>query len=116
MPAEVILFVVLLAALLWFTRRKQPAAGELFDEGDWDRINVGERFLIEYVDVDGVVSEREIAPITIERGRKRGVFLITAYCHLRGENRTFRSDRILRTRDLRTMRTVADLVSHLVRR
>lgn len=90
-------------------------------EGDrfknWDeafnRPVSGERFLIEYADENGEVSEREIEPESIHLIRNSPTVYIRAFCHLRNDQRTFRNDRVLAARNLRTGRQIGDLGQYL---
>jgi len=49
---------------------------------------------IRYIDVGGIATEREVEPQHVVVG-PNGSYL-TAWCHLRGDNRVFRMDRITR--------------------
>lgn len=71
------------------------------------------RFLIQYADADGVVTERIITPKMIRLTAHQPEVRILAYCHLRGEERTFRSERIMGTTNLQTNRPLKDLGQHL---
>ncbi|MDI6025628.1 hypothetical protein QBK99_05345 [Corticibacterium sp. UT-5YL-CI-8] len=71
------------------------------------------RFLIEYSDAAGVVTEREINPTMIKLTAHRPEVKIVAYCHLRGEEREFRSERILFAKNLKTGRQITDLGQYL---
>lgn len=73
----------------------------------------GERFLIEYADENGEVTNREIEPESIQLRRSSPVVYIRAQCHLRNERRTFRSDRVLAARNIRTGRQISDLGQYL---
>lgn len=70
-------------------------------------------FRIEYADADGVVSQRDITPKSIHLIRGQPDLLIKAHCHLRNEERTFRSDRILSCRNMKTGRVIGDLGQYL---
>jgi predicted DNA-binding transcriptional regulator YafY len=56
-----------------------------------------EDIIIEYSDVDGVLTERRITPVSPFES-KVGNVSIEAWCHLRSDRRTFRVDRILSAR------------------
>ena len=56
--------------------------------------------LIEYADADGVITNRVITPQIIYR--ENNVLYIRAFCRLRNDLRTFRVDRILAARNLKT--------------
>lgn len=71
------------------------------------------RFDIEYADDDGIVSQRTITPKSIHLVRHEPWVYIKAHCSLRGDERTFRSDRILRTKNLQTNRALKDLGQYL---
>lgn len=71
------------------------------------------RFLIEYADGNGEVTEREITPISIHLIRGSPDLYIKAFCHRRQEERTFRSDRIVSARNLKTNRRIGDLGQYL---
>jgi len=68
-------------------------------------------FLIEYADSDGVVTSRQIE--IFSRGWKDESF--RAWCFLRSEERTFRFDRVLSARNLRTGRAISDLRNYVRR-
>ncbi|MGF9691439.1 WYL domain-containing protein [Rhizobium sp. 0TCS1.26] len=86
-----------------------PTWDEAFNRQVTDEI----RFRIEYADNDGVVSEREITPLSIHLRRGQPDVYITAYCYMRAEERTFRSDRIQFTMNLKTKRVINDLGQYL---
>ena len=67
------------------------------------------RFLIEYADINGELTEREV---TVERTSKS---YVKGFCHLRGEERTFRGDRIIRAINCETNRPVQDIHRYLSR-
>lgn len=71
------------------------------------------RFRIEYCDADGVVTEREIAPIAIKLRANEPAVRIDAHCFLRNEGRTFHSARILSAVNLQTGRPIRDLGQYL---
>lgn len=71
------------------------------------------RFNIEYSDRDGVVTEREITPKSIHLQPGEPAVHIVAYCHLRNEERTFHSDRILGAFNLKTRRHISNLGQYL---
>lgn len=71
------------------------------------------RFLIEYQDANGVVTEREIRPLRIELKANRPEVTIVAHCYLRNEERPFRSERILKTLNRQTGRKLNDLGQYL---
>jgi predicted DNA-binding transcriptional regulator YafY len=58
----------------------------------WRAVRDGHLLRIRYVDVGGVETEREVEPQYVVVG-PNGSYL-TAWCHLRGEDRVFRMDRI----------------------
>lgn len=70
-------------------------------------------FEIEYADEDGVVTERVITPKSIHLVRHEPWVYIRAACSLRGSERTFKSDRIQRCRNLQTNRPLKDLGQYL---
>jgi|GEM_PF-4975462 len=67
------------------------------------------RFAIEYADTDGIVTERVIVPHMIRLTAHEPEVLIEAWCELRREERSFRSERILKTTNLQTDRPLKDL-------
>jgi hypothetical protein len=71
------------------------------------------RFFIEYVNRDGEITKREITPTSIHLMRGQEWLFIKAQCHLRKDERTFRSDRILFARNLKTKRVIGDLGAYL---
>jgi hypothetical protein len=71
------------------------------------------RFLIEYADSNGEVTKREISPKSIHLLRGKDELYIVAHCHLRGEERTFLSSRILSAFNVKTRRWISDLGSYL---
>jgi predicted DNA-binding transcriptional regulator YafY len=60
----------------------------------WRAVREDHVLRIHYIDVGGLETEREIEPQHIVVG-PNGSYL-TAYCHLRGDDRVFRMDRITR--------------------
>lgn len=72
-----------------------------------------ERFSIEYADYNGEITERIITPKMIHLMGGRSEIYISALCHLRNEERTFRSDKILSSRNLKTNRIISDLGAYL---
>ena len=56
----------------------------------------GKALEIQYQSAGGTVSFRRITPVSIVRFRDTA--MIEAYCHLRGDKRNFRLDRILAIR------------------
>lgn len=76
-----------------------------------DPVNYTPEFSIEYADADGVVTERQIA--ILSRGWKDETF--KAWCFLRSEQRTFRYDRVLSARNLRTGRSIKSLGDYVRR-
>lgn len=81
--------------------RRAPSAKQLRGRGDTDT------FVIEYADVDGVVTSREIG-IKNVLGMGDHIY-VEAFCHLRGDDRTFRADRILSMADGDTGVVVPDI-------
>lgn len=71
------------------------------------------RFRIEYEDMSGTVTFREITPIMIHLMSQDPTCYIEAHCHLQHDQRTFRSDRILSTQNLQTGRSIKDLGQYL---
>lgn len=71
------------------------------------------QYAITYADEDGVITDREIY---VDAWRKRdGVIYYYCWCFLRDERRTFRSDRILETTNLRTGRRIRDISTYIMR-
>lgn len=70
-------------------------------------------FRIEYVDRDGVVTDREIEPTMIHLIPGRPEVNIGAFCHLRQAPRVFFSGRILKCANLKTGRPIKDLGQYL---
>ena len=106
----------------WRNRQYDPTILDDGPSGDrfanWDEafnraISDDLTFAIEYADREGVVTEREISPTSIHLIRFEPVIYIKAYCHMRKETRTFRSDRIMECRNLKTGRKIADLGQYL---
>lgn len=109
------------AIYLWF-RKESPAAGDSRPDNprfqSWDEafnraITDDLWFFIEYVNRDGEVSERVITPKSIHLMRGYKWLLIKAQCHLRNDERTFRSDRIQFVRNLKSNRVINDLGAYL---
>ncbi len=63
-------------------------------ETTWRAVRDNHVLRIRYIDVGGLETEREIEPQQVVVG-PNGSYL-TAWCHLRGEDRVFRMDRITR--------------------
>lgn len=70
-------------------------------------------FMIEYADFHGVVTERNIEPISIHLIRESPDLYIKAFCHLRNSERTFLSSRIQSCVNLRTKRSITNLGQYL---
>ena len=68
-------------------KKRNPVVSEFIEA-----VDVNKTFSIEYQDASGNVTKRDISHIIFEG--KDGL-VIHAHCHLRGENKTFRADRIL---------------------
>ncbi len=109
------------AIYLWF-RKESPAAGDSRPDNPrfqtWNEafnraITDDLRFFIEYVNRDGEISERVITPKSIHLMRGQKWLFIKAQCHLRKDERTFRSDRIQFARNLKTKRVINDLGAYL---
>lgn len=77
------------------------------------RITGGLEFMIEYVDSDGVITERVIEPLNIYRIGGKTTIYIDAFCTLRNAMRSFRNDRILAARDMQTNQEIANLGRYL---
>jgi len=60
----------------------------------WRAVRDNQVLRIRYIDVGGLATEREIEPQHVVVG-PNGSYL-TAWCHLRGEDRVFRMDRVTR--------------------
>jgi predicted DNA-binding transcriptional regulator YafY len=60
----------------------------------WRAVRDGSVLRIVYIDVGGLETEREVEPQHVVVG-PHGSYL-TAWCHLRGDDRVFRMDRIIR--------------------
>ena len=71
-----------------------PAPDAEIAETIWRAVRDNEVLRIHYIDVGGLESEREVEPLHVVVG-PNGSYL-TAYCHLRGDDRVFRMDRISR--------------------
>ncbi|UXM94339.1 WYL domain-containing protein [Bartonella sp. HY329] len=76
---------------------------------------VDANFQIEYRDFEGVVSERIITPKEICYQPQQKVYYISAFCHSRKEDRTFRSDNIISARNLDTNREIKELGKYLLK-
>ena len=63
-------------------------------EAIWRAVRDGRTLWIRYIDVGGLQTEREVDPLHIVVG-PNGSYL-SAWCHLRGDDRVFRLDRITR--------------------
>jgi predicted DNA-binding transcriptional regulator YafY len=63
-------------------------------EAIWQAVRDNRTLRIRYTDVGGLETEREVEPLHIVVG-PNGSYL-TAWCHLRGDDRVFRLDRITR--------------------
>lgn len=70
------------------------------------------RYLIEYGDAYGEISEREISVLAIAEEPITGLLYVNAYCHLRDDDRTFRVDRMLRVARLPSMQVIISLAAH----
>lgn len=73
-----------------------PAASGGGARRDWSTI-AGRVFVLEYCDADGVVTEREVDARAVQVEGDR--LYLKAFCRLRGEERSFRADRIMRLVD-----------------
>ena len=116
-------FLVFAAGCLWiaWTRRPGGSDMQLEYESSLDDIHIPQRkkqsvnwdlldetnFIMDYIRSDGEISEREIDVYSVNRTRNGNLTLI-AYCHLRGEQRTFRVDRILSLASGRTGELIND--------
>jgi len=60
----------------------------------WRAVRDNQLLRIHYIDVGGLETEREVEPLHVVVG-PNGSYL-TAWCHLRGDDRVFRMDRITR--------------------
>ena len=60
----------------------------------WRAVRANHMLYIHYIDVGGVATDREVEPQQVVVG-PNGSYL-TAFCHLRGDDRVFRLDRITR--------------------
>ncbi len=60
----------------------------------WRAVRANDVLSIRYIDVGGIETEREVEPQHVVVG-PNGSYL-TAYCHLRGDDRVFRMDRVTR--------------------
>ncbi|MGI0525744.1 WYL domain-containing protein [Rhizobium giardinii] len=109
------------AAIYLLFRRGSPACDSRPDNPrfqTWDEAfnrPIGDdlRFLIKYVNRDGEITKRVIAPTSIHLMRGQPWLFIKAQCHLRNAERTFRSDRIQFARNLKTKRVINDLGAYL---
>ncbi len=93
--------------------RNKPHAFETWHESFNRPVNDGLEFLIEYVDANGEITERTIHPISIHLVSDEPYIYIKAFCTLRQESRSFRSDRIQTCRNLKTNRVIKDLGDYL---
>ena len=87
----------------------------------WDdafnrRIKDKQEFAIEYVDRDGVITNRTIRPLSIHLIRNSPELYIKAFCLLRQEPRTFISSSIRDCINTKTNRKISDLGQHLRRK
>lgn len=71
------------------------------------------QFMIEYVDSDGEITERMIKPLVIHLMAGKTTIYIDAFCTVRNDIRSFRSDRILAARNMQTKREISDLGNYL---
>nr|WP_295947700.1 WYL domain-containing protein [uncultured Bartonella sp.] len=69
--------------------------------------------MIEYVDRDGVITERVIEPLNIYRIAGKATIYIDAFCTVRNAMRSFRNDRILSARDMQNNQEIANLGRYL---
>lgn len=91
----------------------KPNGAEPWEEVYNRRVTDDLLFSIEYADSDGVVTEREIRPISIHLVRNEAFVYIKAHCSARQDTRTFHSDRIQSTKNLKTGRMIGDLGQYL---
>lgn len=77
------------------------------------RITDNIQFMIEYVDRDGVITERVIEPLNIYRIAGKATIYIDAFCTVRNAMRSFRNDRILSARDMQNNQEIANLGRYL---
>jgi hypothetical protein len=70
------------------------------------RSPVGRKFLLEYSDEDGAITERTIRVVAVRAWQN--VVYVTADCSLRRAQRTFRPDRMLQLIDSRTREQIYD--------
>lgn len=125
----------IIIAIVWMARRKKVETWQAPPRADppsrvaetvpdnprfatWEdalnrRVDGDERFLIEYADADGIVTEREIRPRMLRLTPNRSEIEIEAWCALRQDIRNFRSDRMLAAKNMRTGRAIADLGIYL---
>lgn len=73
--------------------------------------NAYPQFRIEYADVDGVVSVRDI--YVHEVREQASFYLLDSWCFMRSDRRRFRSDRIMSARNLRTGRAIKNLPEYI---
>lgn len=67
--------------------------------------DVNPQYVISYADADGIVTEREVHVFSASQAK--GVISYNCWCFLRGDQRTFRSDRILSIHSIATGREVS---------
>ena len=72
----------------------------------------GERYRIEYGDAFGEITTRTIVVLGIAEEPATGAIYLRSFCLLRGADRTFRADRVLRAVRERDGMTVVDPTSH----
>ena len=75
--------------------------------------NAFPEFEIEYVDADGVVTNREIYVENYYQADN--CIYYRCWCFLRDERRSFRSDRILKVKNISTGRKIKDIAAYLSR-
>lgn len=92
---------------------RKPNSAETWDEVYNRPVTDDLCFAIEYADSDGVVTEREIRPISIHLVRNEAFVYIKAHCSPRQDTRPFHSDRIRSTKNLNTGRMIGDLGQYL---
>jgi len=78
-----------------------------FYEDVYDYIDCKKTFKLKYKDAKGNVTNRTIDMYRL--GEISEGFFILAYCRLRDENRTFRTDRILECIDMKTGESISDI-------
>jgi hypothetical protein len=59
-----------------------------------EAIEAGKEMMLEYIDLFGNRTERVVLPMHLRK--RRGNLMLVAFCRLRGEERTFKLDRIVR--------------------